>query len=391
MKNRSNWYTGTLFGALSLTAISLYSSALLGNGSASFTIHVITSIILYITSLTSLSFTAAESGRLKQKLRQHSGKLRPFQFFPLSTATFVTRATGLLAGAYVAALPLALPARQDHPLADVCLRVPTFFYGCKLLDLAAARAHRPPVPRAAKDDALYGLRGPRARAAYGWRLLAETRYASFDIATDGSRRDGLSTSAARGYGLPLVLFTVTFFFPVAELVVLSGVLCIQLGLEGLHTLLHPRCPNWLFWQPFASRGFSDFWACRWQQAARPWLYNLGYVPARSVFTRLFGKGVGRAAGVLGTFSLSGIWHAWAGAALTRDEYVWPVSIGMWGLFVLQGVGCLVERLVLRNEEWRTGWRRNLFTVICWACDVEAASIWLRYALPRSNVLAGLAI
>ena len=116
--------------------------------------------------------------------------------------------------------------------------------------------------------------------------------------------------------------------------------------------------------------------CRWHQGARPFLYSLGYAPARSVVAKYFGPDVGKAAGVLGAFSLSGFWHAWSGAGLARAEYVWRVSAGLWSLFILQGFGCLIEKQLLRDVGWRRGWQGRLFAAICWACSTCIPSFCL---------------
>lgn len=388
--HRSDRYICILLGALCLTGTSVYYTRALKNDHGAFLVHVIASITLYATSLLSLSFAAEENARLQAKLansrpRKRPG-LRPYQYWPLEHAILSTRVTGLLAGVYTFALPLLLPV--EDPIVSVALRIPTFFYSCKLLDLAVARARKPPVPRGAQDVEAYGLVSWRAHGTNALRLLTETRYASFNIAVDESARKAVeqSNGGAAWNLLPWLALPLGYLFPAAaEAQVVSGLLGIQLGLEGLHSLLHPRCPNWLFCRPFTSAGFLEFWTCRWHQGAQPFLYNLGYKPARSVVSKLFGPDVGRAAGVLGAFSLSGAWHAWSGAGLTRAEYVWHVSVGLWFLFILQGLGCLVEKQLSRDVRWRRGWRGRLFTAICWVCSVESASIWLRYALTRTSL------
>ncbi|KAG8165185.1 hypothetical protein KVR01_005460 [Diaporthe batatas] len=273
--HRSDRYICTLVGALCLAGASVYYTTRRkphdhgrDDAHARFVVHVATSAILYATSLVSLSLTAAEHARLQAKLagarRRNQKGLRPFQFWPLELAIWSTRVTGLLAALFTFAVPLVCPS--EVPTVDVALRIPTFFYSARLLDLAVARARKPPIPRGAEAEPCYGLAK-----------------------------------------------------------VMAGLLGLQLGLEGLHALLHHRCPNRLFDRPFSSAGFVEFWTCRWHQGAQSFLYHLGYVPARSVASRLFGPGAGRAAGVLGAFGLSGLWHAWSGWALTRAEYAWQVS------------------------------------------------------------------
>lgn len=397
--HRSDRYICTLVGALCLAGASVYYTRRLkhnhghDDGLAGFVVHVATSVILYATSLTSLSLTAEEHARLKAKLAEAGRKnrkgLRPFQFWPLELATWSTRVTGLLAGLLTFTVPLVSPFR-DRPAVDVALRIPTFFYSAKLLDLTVARTRKPPIPRGAGDTEAYGLVGWRAHATNAWRLFSETRYASFNIAVDESARAKYQETDGVGATLDLIpwlALPLAYSFPsLAEAQVVAGLLGLQLGLEGLHALLHRRCPNRLFCRPFASAGLVEFWTCRWHQGAQPFLYHLGYVPVRGVASRLFGLDAGRATGVLGAFVLSGFWHAWSGWALTRAGYSWQVSGGLWLLFILQGLGCLLEKRFFRYDGWKQGWQGRVFTAICWCCSIESASIWLRYSLPRSSML-----
>lgn len=385
MGERSNSYIGILLGSLSLVAGSAYFSTVLNSIFASFLVHVFASITLYITSHTLLSFTAAEQWRLEKKSHKSGGKLRPFQYGPRSTATFVTRVTGSIAGAYVIALPFI--SWTDDPIAKVSLRIPCFFYACKCWDLTVARVHKPPIPRNGKDELLYGLVDWKAHIRYVWWLLTEFRYASFDIAVDESRRKSLPTSTAWTYG-PLAILPLTYLFPIAELKILSGLLGVQFGFEALHKVVHFGCPNAVFHQPFAARSLEEFWSCHWHHGAQSLLHSLGYVPARTLVGKTLGRNAGRAAGVLAAFSLSGIWHAWSGAVLTRDEYAWTQSLGLWAVFMLQGIGLLVERSALRDKKWGRGWRRRVVAVLCWGISVESASIWLRYAEPRAKLPQG---
>lgn len=388
--HRSDRSICILLGALCLISISVYHTWRLKSDRAAFLVHVVTSGTIYATSLISLSFTAEENSRLQAKLadvrkrkRRRAG-LRPCQYWPLELAILSTRVTGLLGGIYTFVLPLLSPF--EDPITDVTIRVPTFFYSCKLLDLTVARARKPPIPRGTQDAEAYGLVGCTAHSINAWRLLTETRYASFNIAVDESARKAVDQKGTAWNLVPWLALPLAYRFPAAaEAQVIGGLLGIQLGLEGLHALLHPHCPNWLFCQPFASAGLLEFWTCRWHQGARPFLYSLGYAPARSVVAKYFGPDIGKAAGVLGAFSLSGFWHAWSGAGLARAEYVWRVSAGLWSLFILQGFGCLIEKQLLRDVGWRRGWQGRLYAAICWACSVESASIWLRYALPRTSL------
>lgn len=367
-------YIAILSGSLILSTTSVFASTVIENDHGAFLVNFLASVILYSASLTSLSFSAAENRRLKDKPTPHR------------TAVIVTGVTGFLATIYVLILPFLCPSKDTYVL--VALRIPTGFYACKLLDLTVARAHKPPVLRHGQGQVKHGLAGRKAHATYVWKALTEMRYKSFDIAVDESRqRQRVPTSPVWTYGPPLVLLPLMLLFPdVAELQILTGLLGLQLGLEGLHTLLHPTCPNWLFWQPFAAGSLTEFWGLRWHRGAGPFLHGLGYTPARKFFGRYSGKDAGRTMGVLSAFSLSGIWHAWGGASLTRDEHVWAVSVGLWAIFVLQGVGILAEGWLLKDDKWRRGKRRHIVRVLGWLYSVETASIWLRYALPRRKLL-----
>ncbi|KAJ0119629.1 hypothetical protein J7T55_013832 [Diaporthe amygdali] len=373
--HRSDRYICILLGALCLTGTSIYYTRGLKDDHAAFFVHVVASTSLYVTSVISLSFATEEDARLQAKVaklrqRKRAG-LRPYQYWPLELATLSTRVTGLLGGLYTFALPLVSPFKD--PIVDVAIRIPTFFYSCKLLDLSVARARKPPVPCGAQDIEAYGLVSWRAHGANAWRLLTETRYASFNIAVDESARKAVEQKDAAWSLIPWLALPLAYLFPAAaEAQVVSGLLGIQLGIEGLHSLLHPRCPNWLFCRPFSSAGLLEFWTCRWHQGAQPFLYSLGYAPVRRVVAKLFGPDVGRAAGVLGAFSLSGVWHAWSGAALTRAEYVWHVSVGLWFLFILQGLGCLVEKRLSRDvSRSLTPFSRALESLVKQAMELQS--------------------
>lgn len=403
--HRSDRYTCILVGALCLAGTSIYCTKRLNHDRghqdalAGFIAHVVASAILYATSLVSLSLAAEEHARLQTKLaevRRRKGKgLRPFQYLPFELATWSTRVTGLLAGLFTFAVPLVSPFKD--PAVDLALRIPTFFYSAKLLDLTVARPSKPPVPRGAEAEPCYGLVSWRAHAANAWRLFSETRYASFDIAVDESARDRTASGKQADAAAATLAASATCWediipwlalplaYSLAEAQVVAGLLGIQLGLEALHALLHRRCPNRLFSRPFASAGPLEFWTCRWHQGAQPFLYHLGYAPARSAAARVLGPDAGRAAGVLGAFGLSGLWHAWSAWAVARAEYSWQVSGGLWFLFILQGLGCLVEKRFFRDDRWKQGWRGRAFSAICWCCSVESASVWLRYSLPRSII------
>lgn len=381
MEGKSILYVGILSGSLTLSAASLYASSVVNDSLTVFFIHTFAGVTAYFISLISLSFSVAEHWRLKERSRVYRGRLRPFQFYPLRSVIFVTRVTGLIAGGFVMALPLVSPT--EDVMVNAFLRASTFFYACMVLDLTVIRAHKPPILRHAQAHVLYGMTEWKAHAEYVWKAFTETRYKSFDIAVDESPRQSTPTSSAGTYG-PLLLLPLVYFFPIAELQIMSGLLGLNILLEIQHTLLHPRCPNWLFWQPFAAVTITDFWRLRWHKGANSFLHSLGYVPAKSFFGSYFGKNVGRAAGVLSTFSLSGIWHAWSCVPLSKDEHVLSVCVGLWTVFVLQGVGILIENWVFNDVEWKQGRRQQIVRALSWMYSVETASIWLRYTLPRGK-------
>lgn len=402
MDNKSNWYVYTLLGSSLVTSASPHVTTLLRSENGRFIAHATAVVLLYVTSLVLLSFAAAEHWRLQnphysskkpdgkdeqqQQQQSHpeaSTTLRPF---PGRAAYLATWATGFVAGAYAFALPLLCPTAQ-HPLVHAGLRIATFFAACKGWDLTltwAPGGGKPPVPVRGRDEVLYGLVRWQDHARYAWDVLASTRYAGFDIGVDKTARRRGPASRAWTYG-SLAALPLAYVFPVAELKVVAGLAVISHSLEVVHALLHPRCPNPLFFQPFAARMPSEFWSCHWHQTAQPFLFSLGYVPAKAVFGKLLGRQAGRAAGLLGAFSLSGLWHAWGAAPLTMPEYAWAQSVGLWGIFTLQGAVVIVEKALLRDAKWRTGWRQTFVTSVFWMIAIETISIWLRYAEPRASV------
>lgn len=384
MEDKSAWYIGLLLLSIAVASTSIYASTLVDDSSMTFCKHAIAGFITYFISLISLSFSAAEHWRTKERRRIYRGKLRPFQLFPQHTSILVTRATGLIAGVHVVMLPVVSP--PENIVLNAFLRASTFFYACMVLDLTVARASQPPILRHGQQEMLYGLTDWKAHVEYVWKIFSETRYKSFNIAIDETRRQSTTPTPMRWTYGPLLLLPFTYFFPIAELQVLSGLLLLNIVLEGQHTLCHPRCPNWLFWQPFAAVTITEFWGVRWHKGANSFLHSLGYEPAKRIFSKFFGKNVGRAAGVLSAFGLSGIWHAWSGVPLMKDEYVWTGFTALWALFILQGIAILAESLLLKDEKWKRGHHQQMLRALVWFYSVETASIWLRYSLPRAKPL-----
>lgn len=293
---------------------------------------------------------------------------------------WTTRCFGVFAGAYILTIPIVHPVSE--PLLDCLLRVATFFYGCKILDLAVARAHRPPILLAAKDVPKMGLSKWTGKLVYVTYLTTQTRYSAFDIAVNtarfNSRRAAIPQSKLWLYG-PCIVIPLTLIFPFAELKVLSGLVVIHFGLDMVHRVCHGNtCPNPLFCQPFSAPTLSDFWTLHWHQGAQPFLYNLAYMPASRLVRNLgFGKDLSRAAGVLAAFSLSGIWHGWCAVPLSGQGHAWTVATGLWAVFVMQGVGCLAEKLIWGKQQG--GWVQR---VLVWTYAIEVGAVWMRVADAR---------
>ena len=66
-------------------------------------------------------------------------------------------------------------------------------------------------------------------------------------------------------------------------------------------------------------------------------------------------------------------------SLVREEEAWKVGVGLWGVFVLQGVGCLVEKVVWGKKERQGEWVQR---VCVWGYAVEVGAIWFRMAESR---------
>lgn len=259
----------------------------------------------------------------------------------------------------------------ENAILQTGARIVSFFYACKLLDIAVVRAHRPPRLYASTDDEA-PMTTSRDRVWYAWLLFTEMRYHSFDIAVHQRQRKPQALREHLAWTLmPLSAAAgLVLVFPSLSLAKVFFVLTIiQSGLEALHTLLHPFCPHRLFYEPVAAASFGDFWSTHWQACASPWLRSLAYIPGR-----LIG---GRVGGVLMMFCLSGIWHAWACAAASTRP--WTAALLMWIVFMVNGVGCVVERRI-----WtRPGSLSQ--RVIVWVVAILSASLWFRMIECSSKV------
>lgn len=371
MMSNTNSYVSILFTSLLLSFHSFHSQA-------AFHTHAATALLLTVLTLLSLSLAATDHKRVQSEAR----------LALISRA--VTGLTGFLASVQLFCLPLQL-SNDVHPIAQTSLRIPAFFYACKILDLVLAS--EPPLLLPLRDGSSSGL----STAQYMWRVFSETRYASFanlavnDTALrnrDTPLRNQLLWTWAPVVVLPLATWCSPHYLQ-TELKVLTGLALLQIALEGLHSLLHPRCANPLFRQPFAATSLAEFWGRRWHFGAYRFLHGLGYAPARAVVGRWTGRAeLGRAAGVVAAFALSGAWHAWCGVVLTRDEYAVRQALGLWAVFVLQGVGIVVERWALSGSEgkkWKRGWRAMVVAALGWVYSVKTASIWFRYAEATAKI------
>lgn len=321
-------------------------------------VHFLAVAIDYILTLWSLSPAARRS--VSDGAHSHVTK---------SSAITVTRILGTCTAVQLLSLPRMI---SDEPLRQVASRVLCFFYAAKLLDLAL-RAQQPPV-------LLSGSRDRNISTIYVVRLLTEFRYHSFDIAVVSKGRTGPPNRLAH-YGIPVCILVGTALLPVPETIAMSGLVVVQFGLETIHTLVHPNCLDPVFWQPFSAPAVSIFWNTHWQQCARPWLLSLGYNPAASLVGLVASEKVAKAVGVLATFSLSGIWHAWCAAALSTDP--WRTAFGLWACFIGSGAICVLEGALYRDR--RGG---LLHLSLAWAFTIWSAGLWLRDSIVRSRLPIG---
>lgn len=306
------------------------------------------SVILYLLCIAAhilvLSLLSARRWHLSTDSGGHHPSLIPSNAIKLS-------------GGVVAMWTLALPyAGPDDPLQQCGARVACFFFAFKLLDLAWTKSEEPPKLLQDRDR---GSSGATTRARYVRLLLCEMRYHSFDIRAVQKARP-METASGKLVNTaipPLVLVTAAYAFPIAETKCALLLCIIQNGLEGVHSLLHPRCPYSLFHRPFAAATLGDFWTLHWHASA-VFLQSLAYRPCRKL--------VGRWFGVLSAFGLSGVWHGWAAAPLVDDERAMRLGLQVCTFFGMLGVGTIVERLVWGDRQggmlqrvlawmWALGW------------------------------------
>lgn len=283
------------------------------------------------------------------------------------------RFIGICTAIFTIGLPYAFP---DDPYLQPALRCVCFFYACKVLDLSLAKSSHPPtLMRNNNDDRAKRtparIQSASDRARYTYYLLTEMRYPSFDIAiVEKSRpsspaQDELSSLWT---WLPLVVLPLlAYFISIPETKALLLLLLIQLPLEMQHSLVHftrSSCTKPLFYKPFAASSFSSFWATHWHSAAAPFLQSLAYQPVK--------RYLGRPFGVLATFNLAGIWHAWCCASIVLPGYEFEIAWKVWFIFMVMGVGVLAERVI-----WKDKQGGFLQRVIVWAVAASSTHMAVR--------------
>ncbi|KAF2480519.1 hypothetical protein BDY17DRAFT_348087 [Neohortaea acidophila] len=246
------------------------------------------------------------------------------------------RAIGLIS----AILTLAIPYLffQNDPIIQPALRCVAFFYACKILDLALARATQPPTLLMHQDEST-NQKGTQLNPPdtspweYTYYLLTEMRYQSFSTHTTQLLRPDTNKQSTHSpvwtIFPPTILPTLVYLHPTPILKALLALLVIQYALETLHTFLHrdrKTCTQPLFHTPFAAPSFGAFWSTHWHAAANPFLQSLAYQPVRT----LSGQ---KAPAVLATFALTGIWHAWAAMPAVEREMQAVFGWRVWMIFM----------------------------------------------------------
>lgn len=334
----------------------------------SFLTLLASSVCLAVLSVYSLSFVKTETSNTSPA--ESSSKNRTFRDYKSTSLLWTTRITGIVAGIYFLVLPYFVPG---GPLGECLARAICFACACKTLDLAVARAHKPP---SVMENNKATLVSDQTRWRYIWLLLRECRYNSFDIAAI-EKRDGPASNVWT-FGPAVVIPLLVYFLPCSETRFLLVLLVIHAGMETGHTILHPSSQHRLFWEPFAAGSISTFWRTHWQQDAASFLYSLAYAPAKDIFARRFGKHAGRAAGVMAAFNLSGVWHGWAAACVSTNPR--RTAVGMWALFVAHGALCLVEHAIWGDRQGGIVQR-----VLVWSFAIWSTGMWIRDTEQRLEV------
>lgn len=303
---------------------------------------------------------------------------------------WIARLGGVISAAFVLYTPYIW--EPQDALAACGLRVIHFFAACKILDVAVARAGNPPklLSRSAtgKESKGNSIKSKQHgfttsdHVRYVWSILTEMRYHSFDIQPRQKNRQPYS--AAWKWGPIVVIPLATYLVPIMQMKCLLLLLVIRYGLEIGHSIVHPSCGDPFFWYPFAASSMSRFWAIHWHSCAEPFLRTLAYDPVYHTLTQLgMPKTAAKAAGAIAGFSLSGIWHGWAAAALSTNPY--ELGFRVWTLFTGMGVICILENYVWSKEQQGNILQR----IFVWAYALSHAA-WCWNALQDSCKVPWLA-
>lgn len=279
------------------------------------------------------------------------------------TSTRAMQLIGITIGCLGIFLSTALP--KDLAL-QVEVRNIAVYFSCKMFDLTVARARRPPTLLLGAHDQRKPapMNTVKDKAWYAWLLLTESRYHAFDIAIVQPRRGpnlSLPEHMAWTIGPLASAAALCYVYPIAITKAFLVLCLLQAGLEGAHTVFHPRCPHRFFYKPFAAASFAGFWSDHWHAGASSFFRSLAYEPGTKVG--------GRAFGVMCTFAMSGLWHAWVSMPMSTKP--WQLAGQVWLLFMLWGVGCLVERKIWSKQ----GVLSQRVTV--WVVSMTAAGLVFR--------------
>lgn len=274
------------------------------------------------------------------------------------------RAIGLISAILTLVIPYLF--LHDDPIIQPALRCVAFFYACKILDLALARATQPPTLLMHQDEST-NQKGTQLNPPdtspweYAYYLLTEMRYQSFSTHTTQPLRPDTNKQSTHSplwtIFPPTILPTLVYLHPTPILKALLALLVIQYALKTLHTFLHrdrKTCTQPLFHTPFAAPSFGAFWSTHWHAAANPFLQSLAYQPVRT----LSGQ---KAPAVLATFALTGIWHAWAAMPAVEREMQAVFGWRVWMIFMVMGLGICGERVVWGKNQG--GWVQR---IVVWA-------------------------
>ncbi|PWZ01551.1 hypothetical protein BCV70DRAFT_158014, partial [Testicularia cyperi] len=127
--------------------------------------------------------------------------------------------------------------------------------------------------------------------------------------------------------------------------------CVAVGLLGDRPSRWHSLP---FSAPWRATSVQQLWSERWHQIFRPTFIEVAYIPILRIISPVLGKRVGQAAGVLASFTLSGLMHDLGQSAMTPEQG-WSLT-HTTTFFALQGVACVAERLFEQVSHRRVqGW------------------------------------